>query len=305
MKYDLAKHWFLVAGLLMITCQMVGQSLSPSDRNQLITLERTEKMTFNSEIVQQEYELFISLPASYYSGEKDYPLIIGLDAYTGFLVAKGCIDAFTSLYPLMPEVILVGIGYGGTGYNEFARWIAGRTRDFTPVNNPSTEEFYKSFIDQKGSNQLQVQTGGAAQFLKFLNKELLPYLQEEYRIDNDNKALFGASLGGLFTFYTLFNSTDSFNKYFIESPSVQYCKDIIFEGEIEYAEAHTDMDVEIFLCAGGLETDRIDKINKLDSILHTRDYKNLHLEKVIFEGESHISCAPAAISRGLIELYNN
>ena len=148
MKYEIAKQWISVAGILMITCLMMAQTSSPSDRNQLITLERTEKMIFSSVSVQQGYELFISLPASYYSGEKDYPLIIGLDASTGFLVAKGCIDAFTSLYPLMPEVILVGVGYGGTGYDEFARWIAGRTRDFTPVNNPWTEEFYKSFIDQ-------------------------------------------------------------------------------------------------------------------------------------------------------------
>ena len=112
-------------------------------------------------------------------------------------------------------------------------------------------------------------------------------------------------MGGLFAFYTLFNSTDSFNKYFIESPSVHYSNDIIFEDEAEYADAHTDMDAEIFLCAGGYEKDHIDKMNKLDSLLHTRNYKNLYIEKVIFEGESHISCAPAAISRGLIELYNN
>ncbi|HDS06382.1 MAG TPA: alpha/beta hydrolase [Bacteroides sp.] len=291
--------------LFMTTSLLVAQSSSPSETNHQVTLERTEIRTLHSEIIDQDYELFISLPSSYHSGEKHYPLIIGLDAYTGFLHAKGCIDAYTYLAPLMPEVILVGIGYGGTGYMEFARWIAGRTRDFTPVRKPSIEEYYKGFIVQKGFNQLEVHTGGAAQFLSFLNSELLPFLLKEYRIESDNKALFGASFGGLFTLYALFNSSDSFNKYFIESPSINYSDGAIYKDEARYAASHSDLSAEIFICAGGQEKNLIDNINTLDSLLRTRKYQNLHIEKVFFEGENHISCAPAAISRGLIELYNN
>lgn len=298
-------HFIVFTVLSLNTTLLMAQSSYPSETNHQVTLERTEIRTLHSEIIDQDYELFIALPASYHEGEKDYPLIIALDAYTGFLFAKGCIDAYTTLAPLMPEVILVGIGYGGTGYDELARWIAGRTRDFTPIRNPWTEEFYKGFIDQKGPNQLEVHTGGAVQFLSFLNSELLPLLQEEYRIDSDNKALFGASLGGLFTLYTLFSSTDSFKKYFILSPSIHYSNGAIYQNEANYAASHSDLDAEIFFCAGGQEKDHIDNINKLDSVLRSRNYQNLHIEKVIFEGENHISCAPAAISRGLIELYNN
>lgn len=305
MKHRMVCQWISVGILLLCTSVMMAQPSSAPERDLLVRLENTEMRTLYSEIIDQDYELFISLPLSYDTSEKGYPLIIGLDAYTGFLIAKGCIDAYTTLAPLMPEVILVGIGYGGTGYEELARWIAGRTRDFTPVRKTSTEEYYKGFIDQKGPNQIQVQTGGADQFMEFLTSELLPFLQKDYRIDSENKALFGASFGGLFALYTLFNSTDSFNKYFIESPSIHYSNEMIYKDEAKYAASHSDLNAEIFFCAGGEEKGLIDNINKLDSILRSRDYKNLCIEKVFFEGEGHLSCAPAAISRGLIELYNN
>jgi predicted alpha/beta superfamily hydrolase len=305
MKHPDAKTWISVTVLMQVSVWAMAQAVSPAEKIPPVTLENTELRILHSDIVGQDYEIFISLPASYHFESKVYPVIVGLDAFTGFNITKGCIDAFTSLYPMMPEVILVGIGYGGKGYDGLAQWIAGRTRDFTPVKNPSTEEFYKGFIDQKGTNQLQVHTGGAGQFLEFIDTELLPYLEQEYRIDKEDKALFGASFGGLFALFALFTSPGSFEKYFIESPSVHYRNGIIYTYEAEYADSHSDLDAEIFLCAGGLEKELIVNINKFDSIVQSRKYHHLHIEKAFFEGESHISCAPAAISRGLIELYNN
>ena len=39
--------------------------------------------------------------------------------------------------------------------------------------------------------------------------------------------------------------------------------------------------------------------------LNSHNYNSLNLEIVIFENESHYTCYPAAMSRGLIELFNN
>jgi uncharacterized protein len=279
--------------------------IAQSENNLNVVVERTEVKKLYSEIVGQEYELFISLPKSYNSGNTSYPVIIGLDAYTTFLITKGCIDAFTSLYPLMPEVILVGIGYGGDESNSLAKWIAGRTRDFTPVKDIGTEQYYEQFITGLGYETTKVQSGGALLFLDFLHNELLPYINSNYRIDNKNKALMGASLGGLFALYTLFHAPETFNKYFIESPSIQYSNEITYDYENNYAKNHTDLNAEIFMCAGSLENPHATNVKKMESLLLSRNYANLHLETVIFENENHISCAPAAISRGLIELFNN
>lgn len=268
-------------------------------------LERTEVKSLHSAIVGQDYELFISLPKSYNSGNTSYPVIIGLDTYTGFLITKGCVDAFTSLYPLMPEVIVVGIGYGGDESNSLAKWVAGRTRDFTPAQNNWVEEFYEKFITDRGYERTHVQSGGASLFLSFVQKELLPYINSNYRTDSENKVLFGASFGGLFALYTLFHAPDTFNKYFIESPSIHYNNNIAFEFENEFAKNHSDLNADIFMCAGSLENPHAANVKKMDSLLVSRNYQHLHLETVIFENENHISCAPAAVSRGLIELFNN
>jgi len=40
-------------------------------------------------------------------------------------------------------------------------------------------------------------------------------------------------------------------------------------------------------------------------MLLSRNYKSLKLETAIFENESHVTCYPAALSRGLVELFNN
>ena len=247
----------------------------------------------------------ISLPKDYKHGNSSYPVIIGLDAYTGFLIMKGCVDAFTSLYPLMPEVILIGIGYGGDETNSLAKWIAGRTRDFTPLQNTWTEEFYEKFITDKGFSATDVLTGGAPLFLDFINNELFPFLNSNYRIDQENKILCGASLGGLFAFYTVFHKPDSFDKYFIESPSLHYGNGVCFQYESDFAKNHSDLDKDIFLCAGELEIDHVVNLKRMEELLLSRDYPKLNLETYIFEKENHISCAPAAISRGLLELFNN
>jgi predicted alpha/beta superfamily hydrolase len=305
MRTLIQQHCILIGFLLIFQNAAISQIERNNETNPKVTLDRTEMRILHSKIVDQDYEIFISLPNGYNQSNSSYPVIIGLDAYTGFLIMKGCVDAFTSLYPLMPEVILTGIGYGGDETNSLAKWIAGRTRDFTPLQNTGTEEFYEKFITDKGLAASDVQTGGAHLFLEFINNELFPFLNSNYRIDQENKVLVGASLGGLFAFYTVFHKPDTFDKYLIESPSLHYSNGVTFQYENDYAKNHSDLDMDIFMCAGELEGEHSVNVKKMEELLLSRDYPQLNLETVIFENESHISCAPAAISRGLIELFNN
>ena len=270
-----------------------------------VTLERTEVRTLHSENIDQDYELLISLPRSYNLNNSSYPVMISLDAYINFLIVKGCVDGFTSPFQLMPEVILVGISYGGDESNSLAKWIAGRTRDLTPNQNSATEEYYKKFITDRGYDSVDVQTGGASLFLDFIRQELLPYIDSNYRTDLENKMLFGASFGGLFALYTIFHAPDTFNKYLVESPSIQYNNGIALAYESDYAKHHADLYADIFMCAGELEGEHSTNVRKMEELLLSRNYQHLYLKTVIFEQEGHMSCAPAAISRGLLELFND
>lgn len=282
----------------------MGQNDNELSTKKGVTLERTEVRVLQSNIVDQDYELWISLPASYTAGDDYYPLIIVLDPYRSFLIIKAGMDVFsTSPAEFLPEAILVGIGYGGDESNSLEKFALGRTRDLTPTSDSLAEASMRRVMEASGIANCAVRTGGAPKFLEFIRDELFPYIHSNYRVDMKNKALYGYSYGGLFGLYTLFHAPETFNKYLIGSPSIHFNGGITFLYENEYATSNADLNAMVFLSSGSLEKTTMENVIKMENLLLSRKYPNLKLKTVIFENESHTSCALAAISRGLIELF--
>lgn len=305
MKNKIYNYGFIIAIFFMFHNMVFAQIETSIEEFPKVTLERTEVRKLHSDIVGQDYEILISLPKSYSLQDTSYPVIFVLDPYRAFSMIKGCVDVFTSPYTIIPEVILVGIGYGGDESKTFLNWAVGRTRDLTPVKNSATEEYYENAIAKTGVEGIDIQTGGAPLFLDFIRNELFPYIESNYRIDTNIRILSGYSFGGLFGLYTLFHDPDMFSKYFIGSPSIVYKDGITFEYEINYANTNSDLKADVFMSAGELEVRTTENMKKMAELLLSRNYKNLNLKTVIFENENHVTCYPAAISRGLVELFNN
>ena len=162
---------------------------------------------------------------------------------------------------------------------------------------------YENAIAETGVVGVDIQTGGASLFLDFINNELLPFIDSNYRIDDKNRILCGYSFGGLFALYTLFHNPNIFNKYLIGSPSIHFNDGISFEYEINYADNYSNLKIDVFMSSGELEERTRENVKKMEGQLRARNYKNLKLETVIFENENHVTCYPAAISRGLVELF--
>jgi len=75
-------------------------------------------------------------------------------------------------------------------------------------------------------------SGGAANFLSFINYELIPYVDKSYSTDTAKRTLMGHSLGGYFTLYALscnWRSKGSFNRYIAASPSLDYANDYLLD----------------------------------------------------------------------------
>lgn len=64
------------------------------------------------------------------------------------------------------------------------------------------------------------QTGGAEQFLAFIEEELKPLIEREVPINRTRQTLFGHSLGGWLVLYTLFTRSRAFQYYAAGSPSI-------------------------------------------------------------------------------------
>lgn len=267
-----------------------------------LKLERTEVRTIYSSAVEQEYELQICLPRDYDPVNKSYPVIYLLDAYRSLLMVKGYLDLFLPPSPLMPEFIVVGIDYVSSRQNKLTAWAIGRTRDLTPVRVPAVEESMGKTLLQGGAQDFLVLTGGADKFLIFLKEELIPFIDSNYPTEKNDRLLAGYSYGGLFCLYALFHAPETFSRYLVGSPSLQYGNGVIFEYEAAFAESHRDLKAKVFMSAGSLEGTLPVSLKKMEELLFSRNYEGLKISVHIFENENHQTCYPSALFRGLMEL---
>jgi hypothetical protein len=145
----------------------------------------------------EAYRISVGLPLSYgREPERRFPVLYTLDADVGFASAVE-LARFLALSGEIPEVIVVGIGYG----TDLATWRTRRVADLTPV----------STAEQPGA-------GRASQFLDFIAGEVIPLVESHYRTSED-RTLSGYSHGGLFGTYVLFQRPGIFQRYILGSPS--------------------------------------------------------------------------------------
>ena len=266
-----------------------------------VTLFNTEKRIIHSEYVNDDFEIFVSLPYRYSNTDTTYPVLYCLDANIKFGMISTVVNSQGSLSKEIPEIIVVGIAYPMNGIED---WVIGRNRDFTPTKQPEFEMYWVDRLSKAtGRDDIVIHSGQADQFMAFITKELIPFIETEYRVSND-RAIHGTSLGGLFTLYALFKQPETFQRFYAGSPSIKWDEAYMYQLESDFAMNHTDLAVRLYMCVGGLERPvYIENMNKMDSLLHSRDYPNLEMKSIIFEDETHGSTVPASISKGLKMLY--
>lgn len=170
-----------------------------------------ETYTIHSNILNEDRIIDVQLPQNYSNQDfarGKYPVVYVLDGDTNFsLVAS--LERFSTkfLFRSQPEMIVVGI-----------RNI-DRTKDYTPTKS----------LSKNKDNKLQYETsGGAENFINFIDKELKPFVNKKFRTTDFN-ILHGHSFGGLFAIYTLLNHTDSFDAYIAIDPSLWWDNKVIFK----------------------------------------------------------------------------
>lgn len=160
--------------------------------------------TVRSKILNETRRVWVYVPASANNKmytQQVYPVVYLLDGPSHFHSLTGLIQqlSFVSGNTVLPEMIVVGIQN------------TDRTRDLTPTHSTKSP-FGQSPESLKTS-------GGAANFLSFLEKELIPYVDSTYPVA-PYKTLVGHSFGGLFTMHTLLHKPELFNAYIALDPSL-------------------------------------------------------------------------------------
>lgn len=271
-----------------------------------VTIPNTEVRSLPSSIIDQEYQIFVAFPDGYDASDKTYPVLYALDANGFFGTVTETVRMLQVLQEL-PEMLIVGIGYHA---ESFVQTSGIRVRDLTPTEDGAWLEAMLRLRPGLAADG----SGGAHNFLRFIQEELIPFVQANYRADPDDAAIAGYSFGGLFSLYALFHAPGTFHRYLIGSPSIWWDPKAVFEYEAGYARDHSDLPARVFLSAGTLEESMpqpfrgppaafVSNVQSLATRLQGRGYQRLDLNIHVFEGETHVSGPPSAISRGLRAVF--
>jgi predicted alpha/beta superfamily hydrolase len=261
-------------------------------------LEHTEVLDLRAAELKRDYQLFVSLPRSYASSTRRYPVVFVTDAGYEFPLVRSIAHLVTGHSKDMEEFILVGLSYAKGDSGAFSR-----RRDYTPTRLPAS-----AFTSDMPGREPQ--SGEAEAYRRFIAGEVFPLVAARYRADMKRKVFAGESYGSLFGAHVLLTRPDMFEHYILGSPSLWYDKHVMFTRELAYAASHKDLKANVFLGVGALETptangagsddeDMVGDLKKFEAALRSRHYPGLHLQSKVFADEDHLTVFPGIVTRGL------
>lgn len=276
-----------VLGLLLLSSSMLVNSVY-SEELPAFNLPYSEVRSVHANSNKKDYELYIQLPASYAESTKNYPLVLVNDSRFAFPSASGAMQLMGG--QVIQEAILVGISYSKGDDRGVSR-----TRDYTPTFSP---------VEKNGhSSASRLVSGHAKEYVSFIESQVIPLIQKNYRVDHKNKIFVGHSYGGLLGTYILFKKPELFTHYIIGSPSLWYDNGVMFNMEAEYAKSNKKLPVNVSMYVGSLENDynpMVDDLLKMEKQLRSRHYSGLNLRVEVIKDENHHSVFPGLLSRGLM-----
>ena len=159
------------------------------------TVALGEAFAVNSTVMGEQRRVLVWTPPGYAVGKRAYPVLYLTDADRQFGHTVTTVE-FLSRNGRMPPMIVVGL------------FNTDRTRDLTP---------YK---DTDDDTRLPT-AGGADRFLRFMETELVPWVERQYRTQAF-RAFAGHSFGGLFAMHALATRPNLFNAVVAVSPTLAW-----------------------------------------------------------------------------------
>lgn len=286
---------FPMVCLSLLSCLVTAAEI---DRTSSVALGNSSQHFLYSETISQNFQIDVAMPPELLLGAtEEYPVVYILDGNSMFPMVYSNARALQGDLEMAPT-IFVGIGYATKDTLERA---ALRNRDLTPTYDEAMLEMLKNRLLPL---PIQVDPGGARNFIEFIENEVKPFINQNFPTDSNNETLAGYSFGGLFGLYVLFNHTDSFDKYVLGSPSIWWDEKVSLSYESTYANSHSDLDKSVFLSNGSLESNSMKKdgLDLYNSLL-SRNYGNLQISYLVLEGETHTSGIGVSLNRGLKAVF--
>jgi predicted alpha/beta superfamily hydrolase len=232
-----------------------------------------KKDSLQSAVLNQNRKFSVYLPEGYDADTSKYPVIYVLDA-DGRDQHTVPTARFLFLNSKMPKAIIVGV------------MNIDRNHDFLPDS-------------AKGAPT----GGGADNFIRFFEKELIPSIDKNFRTEAF-RVIVGHSYGGLFALHILLNDPALFDAYIAIDPSVWYNgKKFIKSAEKDFS-ADRNWSRSVFIT--GREGEGLNEmgISSLDTIMKAYSPKELNWKIVAYADEDHGSVPFKSVYDGLRYIFD-
>jgi len=233
---------------------------------------------FASSILSEKRVLNVYLPPGYTAADTTrYPVIYLLDgsADEDFIHVAGIVQFLN--FPWVnsvPNSIVIGIAN------------VDRRRDFTFPTSVAQDK--KDFPT----------TGGSPQFISFLEKELQPFVERNFRTTT-SKTIIGQSLGGLLATEILFTKPSLFNKYLIVSPSLWWDNESLLNKETIMKQQRVKDSIAVYVAVGNEGKQMEADVQRLLVLLDAKKKTGVAVRSEHFTKENHATIMHQAVYNGL------
>jgi predicted alpha/beta superfamily hydrolase len=247
-----------------------------------------KKDSMQSKILGAKRFFYVHVPTSNYTAggaKKKYLVAYVFDADAQFASTASMIQFLSTHYnSVCPEMIVVGILH------------ENRRKELTPTHAEKIPPYWDSISTAS--------SGGGEQFISFIEKELIPYIDSHYPTQ-PYKMLIGHSLGGLAVMQTLVHHTTLFNSYICIDPSMWWDNQTLlretkealekrqFAGTSLYLGIAKTVDDDIQLnhlqADTTFDTKHMRSILQMQSYLEKNKQNGLKYKSSYYEKDSHMS----------------
>jgi predicted alpha/beta superfamily hydrolase len=236
------------------------------------------KLTIKSAVLGEDRTILVRTPAAYEKNTVSYPVLYMTDGDAHMAHTASTVE-FLSRNGRMSEMIVVGITN------------TDRTRDLTPTK-------------AMGPNAAQFPTaGGADNFLKFIETELIPEIEKRYRVQ-PYRILAGHSFGGLFAIHAMITRPELFKSYVAVSPSLQWTDEATLKKAEDFLKTRKEFNATLFTSLGNEPGDIGDAFELFRQALAKSQIKGFEWEAEQFKDEDHGSVVLRSHYLGLRKVYD-
>ena len=164
----------LMTLLALLVVSLAGPEATAQTAGTDIVLAKS--IPLDSKILKRKVNVIVYVPSGYNQSTARYPVLYDLNTFFCFTYDCGTVEMLARTLDI-PSMIVVGVPQLNLGY----------------IPTP---------FEERGDT-----LAGADLSIKFLKEELIPLVEQNYRT-NALRILYGHSVGGLFTMYTMFNYPD-------------------------------------------------------------------------------------------------